>query len=110
MARLRFITNAFTRLRFCTPDGRLAMREKGAPGSQNNGSMPWFQVPKRATRHDRILFGHWSTLGYREDGNTWCLDSGCLWGGSLTALKLRKSGKPQPLHFSCPGVLKPGKK
>ena len=110
MARLRFITNAFTRLRFCTPDGRLAIREKGAPGSQKNGSMPWFQVPKRATRNDRILFGHWSTLGYLEAGNAWCLDSGCLWGGSLTALKLRKSGKPQPLQYACPGALKPGKK
>jgi bis(5'-nucleosyl)-tetraphosphatase (symmetrical) len=110
MERLRFITNAFTRLRFCTPDGRLAMREKGAPGSQSNGSLPWFQIANRATRNDRILFGHWSTLGYHESGNTWCVDSGCLWGGQLTALKLSKSKQPKPLQFNCPGALKPGKK
>lgn len=108
--RLRFITNAFTRLRFCTPDGRLALSNKGAPGSQSNGSLPWFQVPGRATRKDRILFGHWSTLGYRQAENAWCLDSGCLWGGKLTALRLRKTKEPQPLQYSCPGAVKPGKK
>ena len=110
MERLRFITNAFTRLRYCTPDGRLSMRDKGAPGSQSNGALPWYEVPGRATRNDRILFGHWSTLGFRQAGNVWCLDSGCLWGGSLTALRLRKMRKPKPLRFSCPGALKPGKK
>ena len=110
MDRLRFITNAFTRLRYCTPDGRLSMRDKGAPGSQSKGALPWYEIPGRATRNDRILFGHWSTLGYRQTGNVWCLDSGCLWGGALTALRLRKTRKPKPLRFSCPGVLKPGKK
>jgi bis(5'-nucleosyl)-tetraphosphatase (symmetrical) len=110
MERLRFITNAFTRLRFVTPEGRLSMRDKGAPGSQSNGSLPWYEAPGRATRNDRILFGHWSTLGFRQLGNVWCLDSGCLWGGGLTALRLRKTRKPKPIRFSCPGVLKPGKK
>ena len=110
MERLRFITNAFTRLRYCTPDGRLSMRDKGAPGSQSNGSLPWYEIPGRATRNDRILFGHWSTLGFRQVGNVWCLDSGCLWGGALTALRLRKTRRPKPLRFSCPGALKPGKK
>ncbi|MEJ2465065.1 MAG: symmetrical bis(5'-nucleosyl)-tetraphosphatase [Candidatus Thiodiazotropha sp.] len=108
--RLRFITNAFTRLRFCTPDGRLSMNDKGAPGSQSNGSLPWYLMPKRATRNDRILFGHWSTLGYQRIKNVWCLDSGCLWGGKLTALRLRKMREPTPIHYSCPGALKPGKK
>ncbi len=110
MDRLRFITNAFTRLRYCTRDGRLSMSDKGAPGSQSNGVLPWYQVPERATRNDRILFGHWSTLGYRQVDNVWCLDSGCLWGGRLTALRLRKTQKPKPLQFSCPGALKPGRK
>jgi bis(5'-nucleosyl)-tetraphosphatase (symmetrical) len=108
--RLRFITNAFTRLRFCTPDGRLSMSDKGAPGSQSNSSLPWYMMPKRATRNDRILFGHWSTLGYQRIKNVWCLDSGCLWGGKLTALRLRKMRDPTPIHYSCPGALKPGKK
>lgn len=108
--RLRFITNAFTRLRFCTRDGRLSMRDKGAPGSQPSGILPWFEMPERATRNDRIIFGHWSTLGYKQTGNTWCLDSGCLWGGKLTALRLRKTRQPKPLQFSCPGALKPSKR
>jgi bis(5'-nucleosyl)-tetraphosphatase (symmetrical) len=108
--RLRFITNAFTRLRYCTPDGRLSMHDKGAPGSQPDGALPWYRMPGRATRNDRILFGHWSTLGYCQAGNVWCLDSGCLWGGKLTALRLRKTRKPIALQFDCPGALKPGKK
>jgi len=110
MERLRFITNAFTRLRYCTPDGRLSMRDKGTPGSQSNGSLPWYQAPGRATRNDRILFGHWSTLGYRQVENVWCLDSGCLWGGKLTALRLGKNQKPKPLQLSCPVTLKPDAK
>jgi bis(5'-nucleosyl)-tetraphosphatase (symmetrical) len=108
--RLRFITNAFTRLRYCMPDGRLSMRDKGAPGSQHNGALPWYQMPARATRNDRILFGHWSTLGYRQVDNVWCLDSGCLWGGKLTALRLHKTRDPIALQLDCPGTLKPGKK
>jgi len=110
MPRLRFITNAFTRLRYCTRDGRLSMRDKGVPGSQTQGILPWYEVPGRATKNDRIIFGHWSTLGYKRSGNTWCLDSGCLWGGKLTALRLRKARQPKPLQIACPGALKPGKK
>jgi bis(5'-nucleosyl)-tetraphosphatase (symmetrical) len=108
--RLRFITNAFTRLRFCSPDGRLSLRDKGPPGSQYNGCLPWYEVPHRATRNERILFGHWSTLGFLKIDNAWCLDSGCLWGGQLTALRLRKGQQPTPLQYDCPGVVKPGKK
>lgn len=101
MARLRFITNCFTRLRFCDARGKLALAEKGAPGSQKNGVMPWFEISNRASRHDRILFGHWSTLGYRRAGNVWALDSGCIWGGKLTALKLRKHKPPKPIQVDC---------
>jgi bis(5'-nucleosyl)-tetraphosphatase (symmetrical) len=107
--RLRFITNCFTRLRYCTPDGNLAIKEKGAPGSQSPGSLPWFEVPERASKSDRIIFGHWSTLGYLNADNVWSIDTGCLWGGQLTALKIRKKKKPKPIHLSCPGALKPGK-
>jgi bis(5'-nucleosyl)-tetraphosphatase (symmetrical) len=109
MDRLRFITNAFTRLRFCTGDGRLAMHDKGAPGSQSDDSLPWYEVPGRRTENDRILFGHWSTLGYRRIGNVWCLDSGCLWGGSLSALRLSKNREPKAVQLKCAGALQPGK-
>jgi bis(5'-nucleosyl)-tetraphosphatase (symmetrical) len=107
--RLRYITNCFTRLRYCTRDGRLAMREKGSPGSQKTGVIPWFEISDRASCNDRIIFGHWSTLGYYNAYNVWAIDTGCLWGGQLTALKVSKKKKPKPIHLACPGVLKPAK-
>jgi len=93
MDRLRFITNCFTRLRFCTADGRLGLKEKGPPGSQDPAAgLPWFEHPKRASRDTRILFGHWSTLGYRDDHRRAAgvipLDTGCAHGGRFTALRL----------------------
>lgn len=104
MDRLRFITNCFTRLRYCNADGSLALKEKGPPGSQRSGCLPWFALPDRASRNDRILFGHWSTLGYWQGNNCWALDSGCLWGGNLTALKLRRSKSPKVFQLDCPGA------
>ncbi|MEN8177117.1 MAG: symmetrical bis(5'-nucleosyl)-tetraphosphatase [Pseudomonadota bacterium] len=109
MDRLRFITNCFTRLRYCTPKGSLAMREKSPPGSLNSGVIPWFEVPGRASQNARIIFGHWSTLGYHQTDNVWSIDTGCLWGGQLTALKIRKKKDPKPIHLACPGNLKPSK-
>ena len=108
MNRLRFITNCFTRLRYCTTRGSLALKEKGPPGSQRSGCLPWFAMPGRASRKDRILFGHWSTLGYWQGENCWALDSGCLWGGSLTALKLRSSKRPKVFQLDCPEARMPG--
>jgi bis(5'-nucleosyl)-tetraphosphatase (symmetrical) len=107
LERLRFITNCLTRLRFCTPDGALALTEKGEIGSQTPGLVPWFQAAGRKTRHDRIIFGHWSTLGYHEENGVWAIDSGCLWGGALTAIRL----DPPPLlpiQLKCKGYLMPG--
>ena len=105
--RLRFITNVLTRLRFCTPDGTLALKEKGEIGSQSPGLLPWFQVPGRRTRADRIVFGHWSALGYWSGENVWAIDSGCLWGGALTALRL--DCEPlEPIQIECSGYLQPG--
>lgn len=106
MDRLRFITNCFTRLRFCEPDGRLALKEKGPPGSQKKGRMPWFNHPERRTREQRIVFGHWSTLGYLVGDNVWGLDSGCLWGGALTVLRLDQP-TPTPRFTRCPGQQDP---
>ncbi|MBL4572194.1 MAG: symmetrical bis(5'-nucleosyl)-tetraphosphatase [Gammaproteobacteria bacterium] len=93
MDRLRFITNCFTRLRFCDLEGRLNFNEKGAIGSQDEGLVPWFEVPGRKTADEKILFGHWSTIGLNHSSKTICLDSGCLWGGLLSALTLDGSEK-----------------
>lgn len=108
MARLRFITNCFTRLRYCTASGTLRLGDKGPPGSQPDGVFPWYAVPGRATAQDRIIFGHWSTHGYRQTHNTWSLDTGCLWGGSLTALRVRRRKRPKVLQLPCPGYVMPG--
>ncbi|MBZ0072134.1 MAG: symmetrical bis(5'-nucleosyl)-tetraphosphatase [Thiohalobacteraceae bacterium] len=104
--RLRFITNCFTRLRYCDADGRLGLAFKGAPGSQPAGWLPWFEIPQRRSRSLRIVFGHWSTLGPRDDPGIFPLDSGCLWGGQLTALRL--DGVPRWTRVPCPGVRTPG--
>jgi len=103
MDRLRFITNCFTRLRYCNLSGRLALDEKGPPGSQRGEFLPWFKVPDRASDSARILFGHWSTLGYHQAHNTWALDSGCLWGGKLTALKLKRTNPVKVVQVKCKG-------
>lgn len=108
MERWRFITNCFTRLRYCSTSGQLGLKQKGPPGSQKSDYLPWFSHPKRATRKDKVLFGHWSTLGYQVQNNTWSLDSGCLWGGKLTALRIDLK-KPKPRFLSCPGQQDPGK-
>ena len=105
MDRLRFITNCFTRLRYCAADGTLMLREKGPPGSQRDGCLPWFEVPHRASESKRILFGHWSMLGFHHGCNTWALDSGCIWGGKLTALQLEKSGRPRVIQVDCDAYL-----
>jgi bis(5'-nucleosyl)-tetraphosphatase (symmetrical) len=108
MDRWRFITNCLTRLRFCEADGRLALKEKGPPGSQAWGRIPWFEHPLRRSRGQRIVFGHWSTLGYRAEHNVWALDTGCLWGGALTLLRL-DTMPPQPFHASCAGWQDPAR-
>lgn len=105
--RLRFIVNCLTRLRFCTPDGALALKEKGDLGSAAPGLLPWFRVTGRKTRDDRIVCGHWSTLGYWEGDNVWAIDSGCLWGGALTAIDLERSPW-RPIQLQCKGYLRPG--
>jgi bis(5'-nucleosyl)-tetraphosphatase (symmetrical) len=101
MKRWRYTTNCLTRLRFCDGDGRLALKEKGPPGSQAEGRIPWFAHPQRASRGQRIVFGHWSTLGYLADHNVWALDTGCVWGGALTMLRLDRAD-PTPISLPCP--------
>jgi len=87
--RLRFITNTITRLRYCEQRGRQALSEKGPLGSQAEGLMPWYDVPGRSCRDHVILFGHWAALGAgQQQQNVFSLDSGCAWGGAITALCL----------------------
>lgn len=87
--RLRFIINCFTRMRFCTAIGRTDFKHKGAP-SQAPELVPWFGVPGRRTAETMTLFGHWSLLGrvWWPEHNVYGLDTGCVWGKSLTALRL----------------------
>ncbi|MBT3310029.1 MAG: symmetrical bis(5'-nucleosyl)-tetraphosphatase [Gammaproteobacteria bacterium] len=106
MERLRFITNCFTRIRFCTAEGKLDLKHKGEVGSQQEELLPWFEVPNRASRKDRILFGHWSTLQVRHTKKVYGLDTGCLWGGELSALQI--DVKPPVWHtLNCRGALAP---
>ena len=86
--RLRVIVNACTRMRFCTPDGRMALRAKGAPEQAPPGTLPWFRVPDRFNRTHTIVCGHWSALGFYREPGLIALDSGCVWGGKLTAVRI----------------------
>jgi len=89
--RLRVIINALTRMRLCAPDGRMDLATKGAPAAARAGLLPWYDVPGRAIGHATeitIVFGHWSTLGLMLRPDVICLDSGCVWGGPLTAVRL----------------------
>ena len=86
--RDRAIINVFTRLRYCSPRGRIAFEEKGAPGTQAAGLYPWYAVPGRAERDLRIVCGHWSSLGLFIGVGVHAIDTGAVWGGQLTALQL----------------------
>jgi len=86
-ARLRVVVNALTRLRFCTPDGTMHLKASGSPDQAPPGTVPWFMVPGRRTAHQQIAVGHWSTLGVVLRPDLLALDSGCVWGGCLSALR-----------------------
>jgi bis(5'-nucleosyl)-tetraphosphatase (symmetrical) len=94
MDRLRFITNCVTRIRYCTAEGELDFAEKLQPGTQPANLLPWFDVPDRANTTPRIVFGHWSTLGLLQRQDILALDTGCVWGGQLTAIRLDEEAPP----------------
>jgi bis(5'-nucleosyl)-tetraphosphatase (symmetrical) len=103
--RLRFIINCFTRLRYCDSEGYVALHEKSLPGQQPAPLLPWYAVPGRRSRGLRIIFGHWSTLGRYAGDNVYCLDTGCVWGGRLTALRLDDM---RWFGVACAGACEPG--
>ena len=86
--RLRVTVNALTRLRFCTAQGVMEFETKDSALAAPEGCMPWFDVPGRQTAQEVVAFGHWSTLGWLDRSDVWALDSGCVWGGCLSALAL----------------------
>jgi bis(5'-nucleosyl)-tetraphosphatase (symmetrical) len=93
-ARLRFITNALTRLRACDREGRMLLRFKGPPQRLPAGATPWFRTAGRRSAGARIVCGHWSALGYHDECGVLTLDTGCVWGGSLTAQRLDVASRP----------------
>jgi bis(5'-nucleosyl)-tetraphosphatase (symmetrical) len=88
LERLRFTTNCLTRIRYCHRDGRLDFDAKGPPSQAKSSLVPWFDMPDRNTDSVRIVFGHWSSLGLLQQPGLLGLDTGCVWGGALTAVRL----------------------
>lgn len=86
--RLRVITNAMTRLRICSTEGEMEFKFKGELENIPNGYQPWFDLTQRASVNTPIVFGHWSALGLQHKNNVYSLDTGCLWGGHLSAMRL----------------------
>jgi bis(5'-nucleosyl)-tetraphosphatase (symmetrical) len=96
----RFTVNALTRMRYVTSTGKLDFRHKGSPGTQPEGLYPWFEIPNRRNQDLHIVFGHWSTLGDTHAPHVYPLDGGCLWGGTLRAMRL--DGESHLLEIPCP--------
>lgn len=107
--RLRFAINVLTRMRVCTRDGRINLRLKGKPPAGGSPWIPWFDVHVRLTRSARVVFGHWSALGLVVRDDVIGLDSGCVWGGMLTAVDLDRprDGGGAPISISCNGYQSP---
>jgi bis(5'-nucleosyl)-tetraphosphatase (symmetrical) len=106
--RLRVIVNALTRLRFCTPEGVMDLRASGGLHQAPPGLVPWFDVPDRKTAGQPIAFGHWSTLGLIQRPDLLSLDTGCVWGGCLTALRVDAGGAHEVIQVACEQAQAPG--
>ena len=102
--RLRFITNCLTRLRFCRADGTLELKFKGKIESAPPEIFPWFRAPQRRSRDLRIVCGHWSALGYRDGDGVLSIDTGCVWGDRLCAVRLDKKSPPVFVPCSSSGL------
>jgi len=97
--RYRYITNALTRLRYIDASDGFCLSAKGPIGTQPHGCQPWFDARHRKSRESTIVFGHWSALGYYRQDKLIALDSGCLWGGALTAVDLTDISNPSQRMF-----------
>jgi bis(5'-nucleosyl)-tetraphosphatase (symmetrical) len=106
--RLRVIVNALTRLRFCTPEGVMDLKASGRLDQAPPGMLAWFDVPGRRSAGQVIAFGHWSTLGYLRRPDLIALDTGCVWGGCLSALKLAEDGAHELIQEQCEQAQAPG--
>jgi bis(5'-nucleosyl)-tetraphosphatase (symmetrical) len=106
--RLRVIVNALTRLRFCTPEGVMDLKSSAGLRDAPPGTLPWFDVPGRKSAGTPIAFGHWSTLGYLQRPDIVSLDTGCVWGGCLSALRLgARAGAHELIQVKCEQALAP---
>jgi bis(5'-nucleosyl)-tetraphosphatase (symmetrical) len=105
--RWRFVINVLTRLRFCTADGALALEAKEGRDSAPAGTLPWFEHPHRLSRDSPIAFGHWSTLGLVDTPLLLAIDTGCVWGGSLTAVRV-DGGRREVIQVKCAQARVPG--
>ena len=106
-ARLRFIVNVLTRMRFCSADGEMDFKTKDGAGAAPEGFMPWFDVPGRRTAGTPIAFGHWSTLGLTDRPKLLGLDTGCVWGGQLTAARVDGEHR-EIIQVQCEQAQRPG--
>ena len=111
--RLRVIVNALTRLRFCDALGKMEFKFKEGATCAPPGYLPWFDVPHRKTASVTLAFGHWSTLGWLGRSDVLALDTGCVWGGCLSAMRIAGQGPGKPLiqeliQVKCEMAQKPG--
>lgn len=105
--RERFTINVLTRLRYCSADGTVNLKLKEAPERTPSPWLPWFAHSDRASAAVRVVFGHWSTLGLLRRKNLLSLDTGCVWGGALTAVNLDDPEAP-PAQVVCKACQQPG--
>ena len=109
MERLRVITNVLTRMRFCAPDGSMDFDSAESAADAPPGLMPWFDLPGRAAANTTIAFGHWSTLGELNRPHLIALDTGCVWGGCLTAVRFGANlAERELIHVQCEQAQQPG--
>ena len=105
--RLRFVVNVLTRIRFVQADGTLDLDSKEGAADAPPGLVPWFDAPGRRTAGTPIAFGHWSTLGLIDRPDLLALDTGCVWGGKLSAMRI-DGGRRELFQVQCPQAQKPG--
>lgn len=107
--RLRVIVNALTRMRFCSPEGRMDFESTESASEAPPGLVPWFDAPGRRTQNTLIAFGHWSTLGWLNRADVLGLDTGCVWGGCLSAVRFGTTlADRERCHVECPQAQMPG--